>query len=186
MIRIRSVLTGVAGSPWYSNLYFLGTPGGEQDRVDAVRAFWTDYAAAFLAVGLTVRVEGEVPTINPATGDITAVLPVVPGAPINGLINGEKLPPMTQYCLNLRTGVYNAGREVRGKFFAPGFTIGHNNDQGAPTADVLTNLRANFAANLDNDPTDPLVVWSRKSGVAVPVQSVSGSDQWSFLSSRRD
>ena len=40
LARVRTIFTGPAGSPWYSNLYFDAATGTAQNAADAAAPFW--------------------------------------------------------------------------------------------------------------------------------------------------
>lgn len=184
--RVRVVWTGVAGSPYYSNLYFgLGedTTGDPQGCVDAVEDFLTNIVPE-LCNPLHAEVVPEVALINEATGDITGFVPVdITGK--NFTNAGEHLPPMTQMLLRFRTAVVSGGRRVQGRMFVPAFPESANLAGGTPNGALLAGIRDAFVATVMAAP-DPLVVWSRKNGVAAEVGSVTAWTQWAVLRSRRD
>lgn len=183
--RIRTVFTGVAGTPWYSNLYIDGDGEQSEAAVEAVGEFW-DAVGTVIVSQVQWEVEGEVAQIDTVSGNITGITSVdsVESAGVAGF---DPLPFATQALLRLRTGEYVGGREVRGRLNIPGL-LEANNAGGRPDS----NLR-----NLINDAADQyllggdglngaLVVWSRKNGTAPFVSSASCWTEWAVLRSRRD
>lgn len=184
--RVRVVWTGVAGSPYYTNLYFgtgedaVGDPQGD---VDAVEDFLTNIVPELLNP-LHAEVVPEVALINEVTGDITGFVPVnITGK--NFTNAGEALPRMTQMLLRLRTGTVAGGRRVQGRVFIPGMPESANLADGRPNGALTAGIRDAFIAQVLAAP-DPLVVWSRKNGVAAEVGAVTAWSEWAVLRSRRD
>lgn len=180
--RVRTVMTGVVGAPYYSNLYFLDGVGTTQNLIDIVYAFWDD-TKAFTAAGLVRTVEAEVPVIDTVTGDIGAVS-VGTSRSTTSTATGNPLPPTSQMLVRLRTNDFSGGRRIQGKIFVP-FIAASANDNGRPSVATRTSLTS-AATNLVNDAATTLAVWSRKSGVAAAVSGPSVWDQYAVLRSRRD
>lgn len=180
MKRIRTVFGGVAGSPWYSNMFF----GDSQDGgtlVAGVSAFWADCASRITdAVSWTVQ--GVVPTIDPITGEITSSEDVG-GINDAGTDTGEPLPYANQALVRWHTGAYIAGREVRGRTFIPGLTL-LADDNGVLLAShqlAFTNAAETFIAlGLD------MLLWSRTHGETRIVTTADTWNQFAVLRSRRD
>lgn len=184
MIRVRSLLTGVPGSPFYSNLFFEGTLSTDaQAAVDAVRAFWVKIAV-LMAPGILINIDPFVPTITPAGGQVTGGFTIVPGTVIPGVGAGTTVPASSQLLAQLLTGQYQAGRQVRGKFNLPWVTEEHNVGQGIPSAAAMDLLQDAFEDLIAAGPA--LQVWSRKAGNAADVSAVTVSPKWAVLRSRRD
>lgn len=184
MIRVRTLLTGVPGSPFYSNLFFGGGDSTvATEAVQNVKAFWTS-VAVLMTPGVVIGIEPFVASINPATGDVVGGFTVDPGVPLGSSGAGGPIPPASQLLASLLTGSYVAGRQIRGKFNLPMVTEEHNVGLGVPDQGSRDLLRQAFTALVDGGPE--LQVWSRKNGVAVGVSSVSVSTKWAVLRSRRD
>lgn len=183
MYRVRTVFTGVAGAPWYSNLYFDDqAPGGAEAAVQAVADFWQ---AIYIRISALIdwTVEGDVTVISPGTGEITGIFPVA-SITSGGGAAGELLPLSSQGLIRFSTGAYVGGREIRGRMFVPGLTEA-DSGQGVPTSDILTELNE-AAEDLVNDPDSQLVVYSRKNFIQSPVVSAGAAPYWAVLRSRRD
>lgn len=202
MFRVRSVFTGSSGSPYYSNLYFLG-PSGTQTVVTAVVNFWTDLVT-LIANDLTITVEGETAEINEANGDLVGFTPLT-GATVQPTLTSPRMSRATQGLLQLRTdGIVNS-RRVRGRMYVPGVCVASNLD-GEPTATYISTLTAAYAARLQAAAvrdTNPHVIWARpfeptpeqqqqpdppppRDGSAHLVQGWTTWNEWAIQRSRRD
>lgn len=183
MYRVRTVLTGVAGSPWYSNLHFDDqASGGAQGAIDAVADFW-EAMEPFMSVDVDWRVEAEVMAVSPGTGNVENVFTET-AAQGSGLNDVDILPTASQALLRFRTGAYVGGREIRGRMFVPGFTEAVS-EGGNPTSGFLNSLNTAGEA-LRSGAGHQLLVYSRTGLIASPVTSVSGAPFWAILRSRRD
>lgn len=184
MARVRTVWTGVPGTPYYSNHYFdVATLPDVVLAVDSVRSMWDDQAPSMIN-DLSAQIESEVPVIDPATGDMTSVFNVPQVPPVVGTNTGQPLPPFTQLLMTVTTETILGGRRIRGRFFWPGWPEEVNVDPGVPGLDLRNAARNAADTLIANDP--PLMVWSRKNGVAVQATGISAGEQWSVLRSRRD
>lgn len=180
--RVRTVFTGVAGTPWYSNQYYA-LAGASSGAVRAATAdFWTDIANAYSA-DVDWTVEGPTSVINDTTGQL---LRVDPGADLSGsgANAGNELPWMTQCLVNLRTDNYTAGRMIQGKMFLPGFVTGNVVDGVFDTValSVIQNALDTWLAAVDG----LLVVWSKTHGTHGFVTNAVAQAKPSVLRSRRD
>jgi hypothetical protein len=185
MIRVRTVFSGVTGSPYYSNLYFAGSTDGEaQVAVTAVDAFWTGMSE-WMCTPMAMLIEGSVPQIDPATGDILQVFSV--GDETSAATSTSEAAPLaSQILIQWRTGDYIAGRELRGRTFVPYIDIGAINDgviasgaRSSVLSDANTLLSAAAGAG-------GLVVWSRTHGQASAISNASVWNQLAVMRSRRD
>jgi hypothetical protein len=159
LARIRTVFTGVAGTPWYSNLYFLND-GGTSIAATAttwVTAFWNSLDNQ-MGAGISWATDPEVPTFNQATGKITKTDAVTPGTGTSSGV-GEVLPYATQLLIRLVTDEFVNGRRVRGRIFVPA-PLEADNVSGLPGASIRT--PAQTAINtLITSSTSTLAIWSR-------------------------
>jgi hypothetical protein len=201
LARIRTVFLGVAGTPWYSNLYFFND-GGTSIAASAtgwVGTFWQTIDNNMVS-GLTWATDPEVPTFNETTGKITKVDAVTPTTGAGSGI-GEALPYQTQMLVRLITSAFVNGRRVRGRIFVPGL-LEVDNAAAVPAASTRT-LVNNATTTLITSSASTLAVWSRpysaldKDGNPIPgktprlgSQHAVGTSQvwtqWSVLRSRRD
>jgi hypothetical protein len=184
MIRVRTVWTGVAGAPYYSNHYFEGAAGATDaaQAVSDVVAFWTALQNN-IDNNATGTVQSEVVEIDPATGDITASYATAGGV-VTGTDAGDALPPQTQGLVRYQTGVYIGGRQVVGHTYVPSPPEALNSAVGLPV--VTYNTRCNTAAGILVASPAVFSVWSRAHGQRVTVIGGGGTAQWAVLRSRRD
>lgn len=185
MNRVRTVWTGVAGAPWYSNMYFtddtLSTTA--QDAVNAVGTFWSAISGNIVNT-VAYTVQGAVARIDDATGTLLGAWAVTPvtGA---GTAAVDQLPRQVQGLVRWETGRVVSGRFLRGRTFIPGLGETLNNAGGIPAPAVVT-LFGTAGAALIADSGNELLVWSRAHGVSEPAVSATGWSQWATLRTRRD
>jgi hypothetical protein len=198
LARVRTVFSGVAGSPYYNNLYFSGvaTTADADAVIDNVAGAWGTLASV-MNIGLIGEVEAEVPLIEDTTGVISDVLTgsaevIDPTGPT------DPIPPSSQGLVRLLTSTFVRGRRLRGRIFVPGL-LEANSASGRPDANAIAFLQA-FGDALITPNTFPLRIWSRPvpadpeatpptpalPGSSGPVTSITVWDQWAVLRSRRD
>jgi hypothetical protein len=191
--RVRTIFSGVAGTPWYSNLYFTFVSGTAQATVDNVAAFWGS-VDALMRNSVTWATEAGVPTIDDVTGDITSVETTTPGTGAGAVSTAELLPIQTQGLIHLLTGSFQFGRQVRGRIFVPGLTEAANNN-GIMDSTTATSIQTAAAALVTGSSSPgPLRVFSRPKPLLVPprlgtsfvVSQTSVPTKFSVLRSRRD
>lgn len=191
--RVRTVIDGVAGAPFYTNVYFSNASGANQAQqvIDKMRAFW-DVIKGTILTGLTGTIEGEVPVIDPVNGKMTGVHT---GTPYNFTATGvgTAMPGYVQGLVRLHTGGFVNGHNVHGRIFIPG-NLEENNATGRPSSPYLTLLQQ--AATALNTPPPVLQVWARplkapgtgtilREGSQHTVISTSTWAEWAVLRSRR-
>lgn len=183
--RVRTVWTGVPGTPWYTNMYFLtdDTDGAASDQVSAVDQFWTDLSGNIHADADWV-VQGEVIQIDETSGAITGAR-TVPSVPGSGVASGDLLPRATQGLVQWRTTTVVNGRFVRGHTFIPGLVESLNVAGGVPAAAFVT-IMQNAGESLIDNVTLPLVIWSKSGGTHGEVTAAAAWSEWASLRSRRD
>lgn len=196
--RVRTVFSGVEGTPYYSNLYFANDGGGDvsADAHDAVVDFW-DSLKGSMAILLTWVVEADVTQIDEVTGEITGITSVAPvtGA---GVANGDIMPTMTQLLGRLLTDTYQDSRRLRGRIFIPGM-LESLNVVGRPAAALVSLATSSVGALFaPGGSAQPLVVWRRprpastdpvrpaRAGSYALVTAAEVWTEWSVLRSRRD
>jgi hypothetical protein len=182
MARIRTVFTGVAGAPWYSNMYFDADAVSGGDYAAFVADFWVALQGIqHQAVDWVVQPEFAV--IESTTGLIVDV-GTWAGESGGGTNVVEPLPWANQAIVHWFTGVYLNGRQVRGKTFVPGLTQ-TSNDAGS----LLPTQRATIdaaAEELINDGNGAFVVFSPTNLADIPITSASVPSLIGVLRSRRD
>ena len=184
LTRIRTVFTGVPGTPWYSNIFFEVPTAEVQDAADAVNTFWAA-ADSYMVTGVQWAVEDFATVLNPATGEPIGVLPVT-GNTGGGATSGDMVSRASQILVSTLTGTWVGGRQIRGRIFVPGVSGVSSTPDGSVDGTVRTDFQ-NLANALALGVGDAeLVVWSRKNGASYPVASTLVSSQWAVLRSRRD
>lgn len=183
MYRVRTNISGGITGPGLSTFYFNDTsPATAQHAADAVHTFW-DSIKNRVVNTVTFQVDPTVYTIDVTTGHPTLVTPVT-AAPVVGQSTADPLPYSLQGLIEMHTGFFPGGREVRGRLFIPGADESLST-LGVPIAAYISSLQT--AANaLIADPNADWVVWSRKNHTVQPVTSAGVWNQWAVLRSRRD
>lgn len=190
MARVRTVFTGVAGTPWYSNIYIgaIGSGIDFQAYTDAVGDFWESQASV-LRGDVDYTVEGDLAILNDATGEITRVEGTT-GVSGSFTSAAEPLPTQTQLLLRVLTNTYLNGRRIRGRIFIPGYCE-PSSTAGRPAPTLLTDVPASFEATIGALP-HPVVVWHKPNaetgapGSQHAYDSIQVWSEWSVLRSRRD
>jgi len=149
----------------------------------AVVNFWTNIKSAVYS-GQTMNVEGEVATIDEATGQILS-FDSVTAVTVAGTATGELLPRATQGLLRAKTNVYAGGKRIQGRVFVPYPVESASETQGVPSALYIEIVR-NSGAILAGLTTATWVIYSPTKHTFAPVVGASCWDQWSVLRSRRD
>ena len=192
--RVRTVFTGVAGTPWYSNIYFMddgATPIGTL-AIGWVADYWNAHKP-----GITSQVSwsvlSEVVTLDEATGDLESVYTGT-SSPNTGSASGQPLPWATQVLARQGTAGIVHNRRVRGRIFIPGFTEDSTTTGRVPSATQTAVAAAGTA--LVAASTSLWVVWSRpfagtednpaRDGTRWQVTGNSCWDQFAVQRSRRD
>jgi len=182
--RIRTVFTGVAGSPAYSNLYFGADSTDAGNCQAAVFGMWENLLNAIQA-GVVITMENPIPIIDVATGETTDVA-VGDGGTATAADSGDPLPGMVNGLVQLHTGLFIGGRELRGRSFVP-YPTEAANDAGVPDSDYINAMQDAF-----NDMRDPLgdgasfCVYSKTHAQAQTVSGLSAWTKFASLRSRRD
>ena len=186
MLRVRTVFTGVTGSPWLNTLNF-GSPtqtGSQMEADAAVVATGAFWGAVDALMGTQVA-WSTLPDVLFLGDDGVAsqAYATTPQSGVGATVS-TLLPISTQAVVRLLTGLFIGGRQLRGRIFVPGLTEAANGG-GVPEAATLSTITT--AANTLNAATaPPLGVWSRVNATVEPVSAVSVWSQWGVLRSRRD
>lgn len=186
--RLRTLWGGVAGSPYYTNMYYLTDAGGAgmQDSCDA----WTDLIDAFstsLGTSMTVAIYPDVPLIDSATGILTGAT-TVSGAVVDPDGGTDLLPPATQGLLRWQTAAVVAGRRLRGRTFLPGMTEGDTNAGGSVLPALVSSMNGYLSATFlpAVAAAAPLVVYGPTHHAFSEVTSGNMWTEFAVLRSRRD
>nr|CRY97486.1 hypothetical protein [uncultured prokaryote] len=183
MFRIRLIWDGVAGTPYYTNLYFSGLVQADIDAIgDNLQNFLFELSGGITEL-LSVRVEDDVAFVDPGTQAITGfgVAPdfVVP----QPASVGEPLPYGVQGLIALNTGTVIGGRRIKGHIFIPG-QMEKNSDSAKPSVALLASYQTAAEALIGASDTQ-LVVNSPKNFDFAVVTSARPSPMWSSLRTRR-
>lgn len=181
--RVRTVWTGVGGSPAYTNLYVAQgtvTPAAAQA---AVGNFIGSLKGEIVSA-CTATIEGDVATIDTATGQTvgvtvgtSTVIPCTGGA--------SAAPPANQGLIRWLSNTYVGGRQIRGRTFVPYLrtaAIGTNGQIVGTTQTTFLNAASAYLTSL----TGQAVIFSPKNGIAVQVNTYSVWNQVAVMRSRRD
>jgi hypothetical protein len=201
--------TTIIGGPYVQGggiqqFYFsilVGTPALVNT---ATKAFWASFAAS-VGSGTTFATNSGVEQLEATDGHIIAVLATTAGS-TTGTGGTEVLPMASQGLLQLRTGDYQDGREIRGRVNIPAM-LEAGNSAGAPTSATQTAI-ASAGSTLMGDANSELVVWRRprlarpqvgnpgdpwylpaqtaRDGQYAVVTATTASTKWAQLRSRRD
>ena len=182
MYRVRTIFTGVTGSPWVNTAYFNESGGSPEQAAAAVGQFWNT-VDALIESSVGWSTSADVETVNAATGEVTDVTSTTISAG-TGAGGATGLPTAAQGLIRWRTGHYVGGREVRGRWFIPGLGAASNSD-GLLLAASRT-LINDAGVALINDANSSLAVWSRAHGLDQVVTSASVWTQFAVMRSRRD
>lgn len=181
---IRTVMTGVAGAPYYTTTVALSDGPGSIDQVaDALQAFWTDQASN-IDNGCVAVIQSDVPIVESTTGVLQGAEAI--GDRTIGMSGaGDPLPATTQALCQLRTANVVAGRRLRGRMFLPQQTEANNTASGIPSAALVGDVNAALTAMIAAS-GGKWVVWSRTHGTYGVIQTANMWSQWAVLRSRRD
>lgn len=194
MLHVRSVSTGVAGSPYYTNLYFNASASDVATVLGRVRNFWVALAPQMRSALIT-NVESEVREIDPVTGNVISIQTGPEQTPVAGGNVGTVAPPANQGLIRLTTSGVRRNRRVRGRIFIPGVPSAAINASGQANGPYQTALTDAATALRATTGGVQLVVWSRPIEITGPVvvpgqqSPVIGASAWqefAVLRSRRD
>lgn len=194
IMRVRFVITGVAGLPGVQTTYWNGASSvpvtaDSTDVVGRVQAFWNSFKG-FLASGTTVVGPQAVDIINPLDGSLTGQLS--PGAVSSiGGTGTSSMASATMMLLKYNTAVIVNGRKLQGRnFIGP---VGTNTNNVGDVASAANAGLLTAAAFLNSGATaSVLCVWHRPKGtppaggLASPVTGYGTSTEYAVLRSRRD
>jgi len=180
-LRVRTNFTGVAGAPYYNNLYFADESTA-QGCLDAAEAFWNDMSE-LMVTGCTWGQEDEVAYIDTSDGHIIDFLTGV-GATGAGDSASEMLPPADQVLVHWRTNLIVSGRRLQGSTFVPAISQNFN-DEGQLLASAVT-VAGTAAQNLIDSTDANFAIWSRTHGALSPAVSAAIFTGFGVLRSRRD
>jgi len=181
MLRVRNTFTGITGTPYVATHHFVGdSPTDVAAAVAAVGDFWDDLKG-LIATDVQWAIDDEVLELNSA-GQVTNSFTIA-GPTGAGTSTSALLPVASQLLVQWRTGLYQAGREIRGRTFVPGVVVGNNVDGkvGTTTRGIVD---AACIAYVGTAATP--AVWSKKNSTVTPISAGFCWEQFAMLTSRRD
>lgn len=198
LIRVQTVWSGVAGAPYYTNLYCIGplSTNNGNDMATAWRVFLTTIAPN-IGSGLTATIDPELLEFNEVDGVVTSAGNTIQ-APVPMTGGGDVLPRANQALVQWTTGGIVHNRRVRGRTFIPGATEPDNSSSGTPAPAVGTPLQTAIDTYLSTM-SGRARIWSRpvteenatdkvpaRPGSAHAILSGKVAPYWAVLRSRRD
>lgn len=180
MIRLRLNWTGASSG--FSILHFAGTLSGAQDAADAAALWWDEINDRFPTTQ-AMRVDPEVAEINEATGQTTGTTSVTTAA-IAGTTGTTQVPQASMVLMRWRTGQFVGGREIRGRTFIPGLSLGELTAGGEVRQQALDDFNGAVTQLTSAEPQ--FVIYSPTTGGSA---SVTSGDCWvelAVMRSRRE
>ena len=182
LYRVRTVFSGVQGSPWLSTFYFLESAGTAQQAATAAGTFWGAVDAG-ISTSVSWTTEADVATLSDTDGQITALTATTPQTG-TGADSNAMLPIVVQGLVSWRTGVFIAGRELRGRTYIPGMTEAQS-VAGIPESATRTFVDS-AASTLIGSANADLVIYSPSHNDSQQVATGRMQTYWAELRSRRD
>jgi hypothetical protein len=182
--KVTTVVTGVAGSPYYVSGYFLAATGTATNCIRGWHAFVTGDSATARISGSRWDTGPLVDLIDSATGDLQDRETGTADG-FTGLSTAATLPMANQYLVRWRTGQFAGGRELTGHTNIPIVLQSDSTDRGVLTPAAQTALTTR-ATSMINDVNTTFVIWSRKNGTAATVTTATVPTKFAILRSRRD
>jgi len=198
LIRVQTVWTGVAGAPYYTNVYCIGplSTNNGNDMAAAWRAFLASLVNV-CSTPMVATIDSELLEFNEVDGVVTGAGNTIQ-TPVNFTGAGDALPRQCQALVQWTTNGIVHNRRVRGRTFIPGVLESENGPTGIPTPAVGTPLQTAIDTFLSTM-SGRLRIWSRevkvenatatvpaRPGSAWPVLSGKVAPYWATLRSRRD
>lgn len=176
MIRVRLNWTGPSSG--FSVMHFDGTLSGAQDAADAAALWWDEVNDRFPTTQ-AMRVDPEVAEISLGTGQTIGTTSVTTAA-IAGTTGSTQVPQASMVLMRWRTGAFVNGREIRGRTFIPGLSLGELTAGGELRQQALDDFNA--ATSILTGATPAFGVYSpRTAGFA----EVASGDAWVELAVMR-
>lgn len=198
MYKVRSLWSGFAGAPGFTN-HFFGTTdpllAGASQAVADVRAFWVALQSN-MPDDVQINVEQNVQIIEDSTGLVEDELTATAVAAVNPTATTGYAAPVGA-SIEWRTSDFVGGRRVKGRTYVVPLLASAFETDGSLSSTTLSSVQA-AAAGLIAAPSQ-LVVWQRPRAASVgppPVSARVGSlhlvaaagvsDRAAVLRSRRD
>jgi hypothetical protein len=180
LLRLRTLWSGIGGTPFLTTLYFDGSTQTEADDAVLTAAAFLGNADAVIDNGLSWATEAEVVRMDPATGQPLSLFTTTP-ATGTGALAGNQVPFIAQALIRWRTGVFVGGKEIRGRTFLPGLQGGTaDGTLSAANITTLSGAAAGLVAGVA-----VFGVWSKTHGQFQPAISSSVWNQFASLRTRR-
>lgn len=198
LVRVQTVWSGIAGAPYYTNLYVIGpvSTNNGNDCATAWRVFLNSLTA-LLVNGMVATIDPELLEFNETDGTVTGAGNTVQ-APVTFTGSGDALPHANQALIQWTTNGIVHNHRVVGRTFIPGCREIDNSASGVPAASVGTPLQTAIDTFLSTM-SGRMRIWSRevkaenatstvpaRPGSAWPIQSGKVAPYWAMLRSRRD
>lgn len=170
---------GGTGLPGLSTFYFSSTAAIPHT---AVKGLFSPVAGA-IPSGITLRFPSSGMNIDDATGQPTGTWTAPPPTDLLGTGTGNYSAACGSL-INWHTGIFQGGRELRGKTFFVPFVSGSFTASGTVSASTQTSLMSGVPALLTG--SNPPLIYSRRYGLSRAVASASVPNKAIVLTSRRD
>lgn len=179
--RIQVQYTGLPGLPGTSTWYGHEDGVSAADQVAAVLTFYTALQTT-LRSGLTITVPDVVEIVDSTNGQTTGLDDTGSGGTVTCSNSGAVPAWGTQVLLQLRTGFYTSGRELRGRIFLPGITD-NDIDSGYPSTAVIAAIQGHLDTLVGSA---NLAVYSTTHRTWASVSTGSVWGKFALMRSRRD
>lgn len=183
MYRVRCQLSGsLITGPAVSTFWFDQAGGTAQQAVTAVQAFW-ESLDNHVQESINIASEPDVAFVDETTGETTGYITTTPFSDAGETAQANTSRD-TQGIVQLRTGTFVGGKEVRGRIFIPGVPAGDVTN-GMPASGYKTALTTAGDALVANA-TSLWVVYSRVHHDMYPVAGTTVPSYFGSLRTRRD
>lgn len=166
-----------------SHFFFTAAGGTAADAASAVAEMYGDWQA-YMTSATTWAINPVVSIVESTTNDVVDITTVSPLSG-SGTDSSGQAPPVLQGLAQWRTGVFESGRELRGRTYIPGVPKGTITSTGVPAGTYIEAIQTAGAALLA-DANSVLVTYSPTHLTFAVVDSVTCWTKWAELRSRRD
>jgi hypothetical protein len=174
---------------WWAPQTAGGSTADATDCLARFRASWNSFVS-FFTNACTLTFDPICLAVEATTGVLQGTFVGTQPASVTGGVSADGLPRQTQGLIRFGTSAVIGGRRLRGRLFLPCPAEADNTAVGAPSSTYTSTATSSFASLLTVGSTTSLpVVWHRpklgSGGASSLVTSVSCSNQWAVLRSRR-
>jgi hypothetical protein len=195
VLRVKTTLQGVTGSPYFNQLNFVPNSGTEDvaaanAAITAAKGFWTAFNS-YITSACSYTVNGVVDQVDPSSGQLTGQLAATQQTGSFGG-SGSAMPQEVQGLVRWMTGFYVNGRQLSGHTFIPSLNTAAGGTNGLPASVFVTAAGAAITALTSTPTTTKFVIWHRppagsSTGGVVGVASTGVlQPKFAVLRSRRD